>query len=103
VMYAGRVVEESPVHALYRAPAHPYTLGLLGSVPRLDRPEEELHPIGGAPPDMTMLAPGCPFRPRCSWAQSVCQHERPPLRTIGEERRSACHFSEVVLESAKNA
>jgi oligopeptide transport system ATP-binding protein len=100
VMYAGRAVEESPVQDLYRAPAHPYTAGLLRSVPRLDRAEEELRPIAGAPPDMTMLVPGCPFRPRCGWAHDPCRDQQPPLRVVGDDRRSACHFAEAVLESA---
>jgi oligopeptide transport system ATP-binding protein len=103
VMYAGRAVEESPVREVYQAPAHPYTAALLRSVPRLDRAEDDLQPIRGAPPDMTMLTPGCPFRPRCSWAAEVCAHERPPLEVVGGGRSSACHFSHDVLESAANA
>jgi len=102
VMYAGRAVEESPVHDLYRAPAHPYTAGLLRSVPRLDRAEEELRPIGGAPPDMTVVQPGCPFVPRCPWAKGICRDQRPPLRPVSEERQSACHFAEEVMESGGN-
>jgi len=103
VMYAGRAVEESPVTELYQAPAHPYTAALLRSVPRLDRAEDDLQPIGGSPPDMTVLAPGCPFRPRCSWAADVCGHERPPLLEVGPGRASACHFSHELVESAANA
>jgi oligopeptide transport system ATP-binding protein len=103
VMYAGRAVEQSPVRDLYQAPAHPYTEALLRSVPRLDRAEDDLQPIRGAPPDMTVLTPGCPFRPRCSWAAEVCGHERPPLEVVGEGRSSACHFSHDVLESAASA
>ncbi|HTW06386.1 MAG TPA: ABC transporter ATP-binding protein [Acidimicrobiales bacterium] len=103
VMYAGRAVEESPVRDLYRAPAHPYTVGLLQSVPRLDRAEDDLRPIGGAPPDMTTVAPGCPFRPRCWLAAEVCDHERPPLLGVGEGRASACHFSHAVLEGTAGA
>jgi oligopeptide transport system ATP-binding protein len=103
VMYAGRAVEESPVRDLYRAPAHPYTAGLLRSVPRLDRAEEDLRPITGAPPDMTVIEPGCPFRPRCEWAKPVCGHERPPLRLVATGRASACHFSELVLEDGDRA
>ena len=103
VMYAGRAVEESPVRELYRAPAHPYTAGLLRSVPRLDRAEDDLQPIGGAPPDMTVVAPGCPFRPRCSFAAEVCGDERPELLSVGEGRTSACHFSHEVMEGAADA
>jgi oligopeptide transport system ATP-binding protein len=97
VMYAGRAVEESPASDLYRRPAHPYTLGLLGSVPRLDRAEEELRPIPGSPPDMSALPPGCPFRPRCGWARDICASERPPLQEAGTGRRSACHFAAEIL------
>jgi oligopeptide transport system ATP-binding protein len=103
VMYAGRAVEESPVRQLYQAPAHPYTAALLQSVPRLDRAEEDLRPIGGSPPDMTVLAPGCSFRPRCPWAAEVCADERPPLRAVAPGRSSACHFSGAVLEGAPSA
>jgi oligopeptide transport system ATP-binding protein len=102
VMYAGRAVEESPAHDLYRAPAHPYTAGLLKSVPRLDRTEDELRPIAGSPPDMTALPGGCPFRPRCQWAQDICSQVLPPLRPVGEGRRSACHFADAVLEAVQD-
>jgi oligopeptide transport system ATP-binding protein len=97
VMYAGKPVEVSLVHELYRAPAHPYTVGLLQSIPRLDGEEEELRPIRGAPPDMTTLSAGCPFQPRCRWAQDRCKAEPPALRTVADGRRSACHFAEGVL------
>ncbi|HTT89097.1 MAG TPA: ABC transporter ATP-binding protein [Acidimicrobiales bacterium] len=97
VMYAGKAVEVSPVHDLYSSPGHPYTAGLLQSIPRLDSAEDELRPIGGAPPDMTRLATGCSFQPRCRWAQNICKGEPPPLRTVADGRRSACHFAEAVL------
>lgn len=103
VMYAGRAVEESPVRNLYQAPAHPYTAGLLRSVPRLDRTEDDLQPIIGSPPDMTVLVPGCPFRPRCSWAAELCARDRPSLQPVGAGRSSACHFSRDVLGSASDA
>ena len=73
VMYAGRVVEQAPAAALYRAPRHPYTRGLLASVPRLDGPAgERLVPIDGAPPDLAALPPGCAFAPRCTHAVASC-------------------------------
>ena len=98
VMYAGKAVEVSPVYELYSSPAHPYTAGLLQSIPRLDSAEEELRPIRGAPPDMTTLAAGCPFEPRCRWAQGICKSEPPALRQVADGRQSACHFAEAVIE-----
>jgi oligopeptide/dipeptide ABC transporter ATP-binding protein len=98
VMYAGRIVETAPVHELYRRPAHPYTRGLLDSVPRLDRKGRELYAIRGMPPSLLAVPQGCPFHPRCPRARDVCRTERPPLyevsdgsgRTAGG-RASACH------------
>ena len=84
VMYAGRVVEQGPARALYRQPRHPYTRGLLASVPRLDGPAgERLIPIEGAPPDLAALPPGCAFAPRCRLADDRCRAERPVLRATG--------------------
>jgi oligopeptide transport system ATP-binding protein len=97
VMYAGKAVEVSPVHELYSSPAHPYTAGLLQSIPRLDSAEEELRPIGGAPPDMTTLPAGCPFQPRCRSSQDICKSEPPALRQVADGRHSACHFAEAVI------
>ena len=97
VMYAGKAVEVSPVYELYSSPAHPYTAGLLQSIPRLDSAEEELRPIGGAPPDMTTLPAGCPFEPRCRWAQHICKSEPPALRQLADGRQSACHFADAVI------
>ncbi|WP_275561055.1 ABC transporter ATP-binding protein [Streptomyces sp. 5-6(2022)] len=97
VMYAGRIVETAPVRDLYRRPAHPYTRGLLDSVPRVDHQGERLYAIKGAPPSPLALPPGCPFHPRCPRAQEVCRVERPPLYEVTEDagadgRTSACHF-----------
>ncbi len=92
VMYAGFVIEEATVHELYNDPRHPYTLGLLGSVPRLDekRPEK-LYSIEGLPPDLIQLPPGCPFAPRCAYAIEKCLEENPPLMsTVSTRHRSAC-------------
>ncbi|MGK5553275.1 oligopeptide/dipeptide ABC transporter ATP-binding protein, partial [Actinomadura kijaniata] len=77
-------------------PAHPYTAGLLASVPRLDRPRGALTPITGAPPDPAALPSGCPFRPRCPRAEAVCAAERPPLVTVAPGHAAACHFAEEV-------
>ena len=93
VMYAGRVVEQAQTRQLFRDPKHPYTLGLLRSIPRLDRDDARLTPIPGRPPDLTRLAPGCPFAPRCEFAVDLCRAERPPLRTVGQaggEHVAAC-------------
>ncbi|MEU0049627.1 ABC transporter ATP-binding protein [Streptomyces sp. NPDC006184] len=98
VMYAGRIVESAPVHDLYKAPAHPYTRGLLDSVPRLDRKGRELYAIKGLPPNLTRVPPGCSFHPRCPMARDVCRTEVPPLYEVSEERRSACHFWRECLD-----
>ncbi|MFF5182457.1 ABC transporter ATP-binding protein [Streptomyces sp. NPDC000345] len=92
VMYAGRIVESAPVHDLYKAPAHPYTRGLLDSVPRLDQKGGELYAIKGLPPSLMDVPPGCPFHPRCPAARDVCRTEVPPLYEVDEDRGSACHF-----------
>ncbi|MEN3583222.1 MULTISPECIES: ABC transporter ATP-binding protein [unclassified Streptomyces] len=95
VMYAGRVVESASVHDLYKAPAHPYTRGLLESIPRLDRKGGELHAIRGLPPGPTRVPPGCAFHPRCPAARDVCRADAPPPHPIPGahgDRVSACHF-----------
>ncbi|MFJ7148622.1 ABC transporter ATP-binding protein [Streptomyces sp. NPDC100445] len=98
VMYAGRIVESAPVRDLYRAPAHPYTRGLLDSVPRLDRKGRELYAIKGQPPNLTRVPPGCAFHPRCPMARDVCRTEVPPLYEVSGERTSACHFWRECLD-----
>ncbi|MFJ8975573.1 ABC transporter ATP-binding protein [Streptomyces sp. NPDC102282] len=99
VMYAGRIVETSPVHDIYKAPAHPYTKGLLRSIPRLDQKGQELYAIKGLPPNLLHIPPGCAFHPRCPMAQAVCRTDVPPLCTVDEERRSACHFWKETLDA----
>ena len=79
VMYAGYIVERSPVNEIYRDTRHPYTLGLLNSLPRLDAPEIQLIPIKGSPPDMRELPNQCPFAPRCPFVMEKCWQENPPL------------------------
>jgi oligopeptide transport system ATP-binding protein len=99
VMYAGRIVEQADVFDIYASPAHPYTKGLLESVPRLDQKGQQLAAIGGLPPNLTRIPPGCPFNPRCSYAQDICRVDPPPpLREVVYHRLAACHFSELVLE-----
>src|ERR1700726_3380779 len=85
VMYAGRIVESGTAAALYHNPRHPYTIALLRSVPRLDRPRQaRLDPVEGQPPDLMRLDAGCSFRPRCRFAVEACAHSRPPLQQAGE-------------------
>ncbi|WP_322800876.1 ABC transporter ATP-binding protein [Thermoflexus sp.] len=91
VMYAGYIVEEAPVLELYHNPRHPYTLGLLGSLPRLDRRERRrLVSIDGMPPDLLELPSGCPFAPRCPYAFDRCWEENPRLEEIAPNHRMAC-------------
>ncbi|HJQ56501.1 MAG TPA: ABC transporter ATP-binding protein [Vineibacter sp.] len=91
VMYAGKIVERGTAREIYGRPRHPYTLGLLRSVPRLDEPKRaRLAPIQGQPPDLTRLPPGCAFRPRCAFAIERCATEVPPLEPVGGTQHSAC-------------
>jgi oligopeptide/dipeptide ABC transporter ATP-binding protein len=91
VMYAGKVVEQGPARDIYHTPRHPYSLGLLRSVPRLDQPRKtKLDPIDGQPPDLANLPLGCSFMPRCKFALEKCAHEVPPLIPVGTEQLSAC-------------
>ncbi|MDY7083816.1 MAG: ABC transporter ATP-binding protein [Actinomycetota bacterium] len=98
VMYAGRVVETADAGRLFRAPAHPYTEGLLASVPRVSTRAERLEPIGGAPPNLARIPPGCSFHPRCHRRRLVCRTDDPPLYRVEAGRLSACHFFEEVLD-----
>ena len=99
VMYAGRIVERAEVNDIYAKPAHPYTKGLLESIPRLDQKGQKLSAIGGLPPNLTRIPPGCAFHPRCVMAQDICRTERPELLDVGPMRQSACHFSQEVLDA----
>ncbi|MFE3550435.1 ABC transporter ATP-binding protein [Streptomyces kronopolitis] len=101
VMYAGRIVETAPVHQLYKAPAHPYTRGLLDSIPRLDQKGRQLYAIKGMPPNLTAVPPGCPFHPRCPLVRDVCRTDPPPLYEVGPGRTSACHFWKETLDGAR--
>ena len=98
VMYAGHIVESGTVEDIFRAPRHPYTIGLMNSLPKLTGDEEWLEPITGAPPSLINLPPGCPFHPRCFLARERCKQEDPPLRPVeGAGHQSACHFSEELI------
>jgi oligopeptide transport system ATP-binding protein len=93
VMYAGRIVESGSAAAIYHAPRHPYTMALLRSVPRLDRPRQaRLDPIEGSPPDLTRLGSGCAFQPRCRFALDTCADAAPPLEPLGEAGQCAACF-----------
>jgi oligopeptide transport system ATP-binding protein len=97
VMYAGNLVETGPTEAIYADPKHPYTLGLLASVPRLDRPaKENLRVIKGLPPDPARLPKGCSFAPRCDYAMARCKEEKPVLERVGEN-----HFRTCFIDSNK--
>lgn len=96
VMYAGRVIERAEVGPLFAQPRHPYTLGLLHSLPRLDRDHSQtLQAIAGQPPDMTCVPSGCSFAPRCSLAFDQCHVDDPPLRAVGDQRVSACWLDDA--------
>jgi oligopeptide transport system ATP-binding protein len=101
VMYAGKIVEEADVDSLYGQPAHPYTEGLLASIPRVDLKGQKLTTITGQPPNLAHIPPGCSFHPRCPRAREVCTVDVPPLYEVGFGRRSACHFFEEVLHGER--
>jgi oligopeptide transport system ATP-binding protein len=97
VMYAGHVVETASTEELFANPKHPYTVGLLNSIPRLDASrKEKLDPIRGLPPDLIDLPDMCPFLPRCDFAREKCEQQNPPLLEVNANHRSACWFWEEV-------
>jgi oligopeptide transport system ATP-binding protein len=98
VMYAGRIVETAPVHDIYKGPAHPYTKGLLESIPRVDLKGQDLYAIKGLPPNLLDLPTGCAFHPRCPYRQDDCVTDVPQLHEISGTRGSACHYWREVLD-----
>ena len=92
VMYAGNVVEVAPVRELYKRPLHPYTQGLLASIPRMDQPDKKLESIPGSVPNLIYPPSGCRFHPRCPHAMPVCKEARPPLTVEGEDHQVACYL-----------
>ena len=93
VMYAGRCVESASKKDLLRNPKHPYTVGLIRSVPLLEaRKTKRLKSIPGFPPDMSNVPEGCPFASRCEYAKDICHKEVPALKPVGEGHMCACHF-----------
>jgi len=98
VMYAGKIIESASAREIYQNPRHPYTLGLLHSVPRLDQPRRaKLDPIEGQPPDLWNLPEGCSFAPRCKFVAERCVREAPPLRDLENHHRSACWVAENLV------
>ena len=97
VMYAGKIVETGPIEDIYSRPAHPYTKGLLESVPRVDRKMESMQQISGAPPNLLFIPSGCPFHPRCAYVVDRCSVEPPPLYEVWHERSASCHRFEDVM------
>ncbi|ACZ37827.1 ABC transporter ATP-binding protein [Sphaerobacter thermophilus] len=104
VMYAGHIVETAPTEELFANPRHPYTVGLLNSIPRLDaQVKEKLQPIRGLPPDLIDLPDMCPFLPRCDYAREKCEQKNPPLLDVNERHRSACWYWEEVSKEGPRA
>ncbi|MFO8074666.1 MAG: ABC transporter ATP-binding protein [Actinomycetota bacterium] len=103
VMYGGKVVEMGTVDEIFHAPRHPYTLGLLSSLPRLDVDLERLEPIVGSPPSLINLPPGCAFHPRCSLGRGRerCRREVPELVGVGDGHIAACHYTEEMAEEIR--
>ncbi len=96
VMYGGRIVEQAGVRDIFHDPRHPYTKGLLSSMPRLDSPGiSALHTIPGQPPDLQALPPGCSYAPRCEYAMDICRQRPPELRQISDRRMKACFMEEL--------
>ncbi|MGH8664968.1 MAG: ABC transporter ATP-binding protein [Burkholderiales bacterium] len=103
VMYAGKIVESGTASEIYHRPVHPYTLGLLRSIPRMDRPRgQRLIPIDGQPPDLTGTIQGCAYRPRCRFAVDLCARETPPLQAVTTGHTCAC-FEKFRLVPLKEA
>ena len=104
VMYAGKIVEMGTAKQVYHDPHHPYTIGLLNSVPRMDEHRgKRLVPIEGQPPDLTRLDDGCSYRPRCRWAVDKCAASFPPLESIGDKQVSACFRKDELQKDLKSA
>ena len=92
VMYAGRTMEYGTVDDIFYRPSHPYSIGLLGAVPRLNDDVAELTTIAGNPPNLSRLPPGCPFQQRCLHVHDICRHTAPPLQQLPGQRQRACHW-----------
>lgn len=100
VMYAGNVLEQGPVQQVFAHPTHPYTKGLLDSVPTEAQRGDELSSIPGSPPELNKIPAGCVYQDRCPLVSAICREERPTLRITAPGQQAACHFAEKVAELA---
>ncbi len=98
IMYAGKIVEYGSTHEIFKNPLHPYTQGLISAIPSIRGPKRQLQSIPGTPPDLLNPPPGCPFHPRCPYADSTCKSEIPPVISLGRSRYVMCHKIEEVNE-----
>ncbi|MEM5582644.1 ABC transporter ATP-binding protein [Roseibium sp. AS2] len=103
VMYAGRIVEDGPVEAIFDDPQHPYTIGLMSSVPSVGPRTGRLTTIGGMVPTIDKMPDGCRFTPRCPFAQPACEAASPPLTELGPSHRAACHYAPLETAFAEPA
>jgi oligopeptide transport system ATP-binding protein len=103
VMYAGTIAETADTYELFGNPRHPYTLGLMKSIPRLDSVGSKLDPIRGLPPDLVDLPDMCPFSPRCDFSEEVCERKAPVLREVKPGHKITCHFNIVNGEKVELA
>jgi len=97
IMYAGEIVEEGPIIAVFERPAHPYAIGLLGAFPSVKGPKKKLEAIPGSPPDLVNPPPGCRFHPRCRFAQDICQRVVPQLVEVDKGHSARCHFAKEIF------
>jgi peptide/nickel transport system ATP-binding protein len=101
IMYAGRICERGPVDAVFDMPHHPYTHGLLASLPQIDRTVDKLVAIPGSLPSLAARPAGCRFHPRCAHAQEICKRAEPELRSVASGAIAACHFAETAVVSQR--
>ena len=101
VMYSGKTMESAPTTALFKNTSHPYTLGLLRSLPNLAQEEQRLYSIPGRPPDLDNRPPGCPFAPRCTFAKDICREEFPPAHQVADDHVVYCWAVDEVQASRK--